>query len=61
LWANRYLESCYDVVGVAERRPDGTSDVRWDADAAGYQPASRDVVYTLRRRRDAPCAPADLE
>jgi len=60
-WANRFLESCYDVVGVAERRPDGTSDVRWGADAAGYQPASQDVVYTLRRKREGPCAAADLK
>jgi hypothetical protein len=59
IWANRYLETCYDVVGIAERLPDGESVLRWDAEAGSYQPRSREVVYTLRRRSDAPCPAAD--
>ena len=55
-WADRYLRGCYDVVGVAERLPEGESVFRWDAEAAGYRPRTEDVVYTLRRRSDAPCS-----
>jgi hypothetical protein len=60
-WADRYLRGCYDVVGIAERLPDGASEVRWDGEAAGYRPRSEDVVYTLRRRSDAPCSAAAPE
>ena len=55
-WADRYLRSCYDVVGVAERSPAGASEVRWDAQVTNYRPHTQDVTYTLRRRNDAPCA-----
>ena len=56
VWADRYLKQCYDVVGITERLPDGTSDTRWDGEAAGHQPRSENVVYTLARRSDAPCS-----
>jgi hypothetical protein len=59
IWANRYLEACYDVVGIAERLPDGSSAIRWDAGVANARPRSSDVVYTLHRRSDAPCSAAD--
>jgi hypothetical protein len=57
-WADRYLRSCYDVVGVAERSPAGSSNVHWDAEATNYQPQSQDITYTLRRRSGSPCAVA---
>jgi len=49
-WADRYLKKGYDVVGITERLPDGTSESHWDAEAAGHQPRSENVVYTLKRR-----------
>jgi len=55
-WADRYLKQCYDVVGVTERLPDGTSESHWDAEAAGHQPRSENVVYTLKRRSKTPCS-----
>jgi len=55
-WAERYLRQCYDVVGISERLPDGGSVLRWDAEVVGYQPRGEDLVYTFRRRSDAPCA-----
>jgi len=55
-WAERYLRQCYEAVGIAERLPEGTSVLRWDADVAGYQPRGEDLVYTFRRRGGAPCA-----
>jgi len=58
-WANRYLGRCYDVAGIAERLPDGSSALRWGAETTDYRPQSENVVYTLTRRSDSPCAPAD--
>ena len=55
-WADRYLKQCYDVVGISERRQDGTTEARWDAEAAGHLPQGDNVVYTLTRRSDAPCS-----
>jgi hypothetical protein len=55
-WADRYLKQCYDVVGVTERLPDGTSESHWDAEAAGHQPRSGNVVYTLKRRSNTLCS-----
>jgi hypothetical protein len=53
-WADRFLRQDYDVTGVAERLSDGSTAMRWDAQAAGYQPGSENVVYTLVRRSGAP-------
>lgn len=54
-WANRYLTQCYDVVGIAERPTSGASVLRWDAEATDYQPQTPNIVYTLRRKANAPC------
>jgi len=56
VWADRYLHRCYDVVGIAERLPDGSTAMRWGADAVAYRPRTENVVYTLTRRSDAPCS-----
>jgi len=55
-WADRYLQQCYDVVGIAERLPDGSTVMRWGAETVGYRPRTENVVYTLTRRSDAPCS-----
>lgn len=55
-WIERYSRTCYDLAGVVDIAASGATTVRWDGDAAGYQPRSRDVVYTYRRKGAAPCA-----
>jgi hypothetical protein len=49
-WADRYIRQCYDIVGVADIHSAESSDLRWDAAAASYQPQSGNIVYTLRRK-----------
>jgi len=53
-WSKRYAQQCYDLVGIADISPAGTTMV-WDREAASYQPRSQDLIYTLRRKSDAPC------
>jgi hypothetical protein len=53
-WSKRYAQQCYDLVGIADISAAGTTMV-WDREAASYQPRSQDLIYTLRRKSDAPC------
>jgi hypothetical protein len=53
-WSKRYAQQCYDLVGIADIGASGTTMV-WDGEAASYQPRSQDLIYTLRRKSDAPC------
>ena len=55
-WADRYAHACYDLVGVADVYSNRESTLVWDARATSYKPQSNLLVYTLRRRSDAPCA-----
>lgn len=55
-WADRYAHKCYDLAGVAEIFSSSESVFRWDADAAGYVPRSKFLVYTFRRKSAVPCA-----
>jgi hypothetical protein len=57
-WVERYARVCYDRVGVADIYSMDTTVVRWDGAASGYQPRSHNIVYTFRRKSDAPCAVA---
>ena len=54
-WAGSYIRQCYDLAGVADIHSRERSELQWDAAAASYQPQSRNIVYTFRRRSDAPC------
>jgi len=54
-WAQSFAQACYDVVGVADIQPSGTAMV-WDAEAGGYQPRGRSVVFTMKRKATG-CAP----
>lgn len=49
-WANEYTARCFDRVGVADIRPEGTRFV-WDAAARDYPMQSRFLVLTFRRTR----------
>jgi hypothetical protein len=57
-WVERYSQACYDLTGVADIVSMDTTAMRWDGDAPGYQPRSGNIVYTFRRKSDAPCAVA---
>jgi hypothetical protein len=49
-WANEYTARCFDRVGVADIRPDGTRFV-WDEAARDYPLQSQFLVMTFRRTR----------
>jgi hypothetical protein len=54
-WSNRYLKECYDLVGIADIQMPGPTKFVWDADVAGYQPRSKNLVYTFKSKTGAPC------
>jgi hypothetical protein len=55
-WADRYTETCYEIVGAADiYSPDNTNMV-WEADLEGYKPRSENLVYVFRRKNDQPCS-----
>jgi hypothetical protein len=54
-WTDRYTRACYDLIGVADIHSMEATAMRWDAAVAGYQPRSAFVIYTFRRKSDAPC------
>jgi hypothetical protein len=54
-WTDRYIRSCYDTVGVADVVDDNVRRVAWDEGLRGFTPASADLVFTCRRKSDAPC------
>jgi hypothetical protein len=57
-WAHRYSRECYDMIGIADIISLHTTVMRWGGAALGYQPQSPSLVYTFRRKSDAPCAVA---
>jgi 4-amino-4-deoxy-L-arabinose transferase-like glycosyltransferase len=54
-FARRYVDACYEVVGVVDIVSPEETNIRWDVDAVGYEPRSSNLVYTFRRKSDAPC------
>jgi hypothetical protein len=54
-WADRYAARCYTLVGVVDIYSlDGTIQL-WGDELSGYHPRSEDLVYTYRRKTEAPC------
>ena len=58
VWVDSYAKTCYDLVGVAEVSSRLEPNLRWDEAATAYIPRDADVVYTFRRKSDAPCTAA---
>jgi hypothetical protein len=55
-WADRYTEKCYNLIGVADiYSPDQTA-MLWEAGLDAYRPRSENLIYTFRRKGDAPCS-----
>ncbi|MGA9528803.1 MAG: glycosyltransferase family 39 protein [Terriglobales bacterium] len=48
-WANNYIGSRYELVGIAERMGDHT-DYHWDDDARTYRPRSQNIVGIFKRK-----------
>jgi hypothetical protein len=57
-WTSRYLETCYDLAGIADIDARAGTTMLWDGDVVGYRPLSKNVVYTYRRKTSAPCSVA---
>lgn len=55
-WANTFTATCYDRAGIVDLDPSGTSTIRWDADAVGYQVRFQSKVTIFRRTDGAGCA-----
>jgi 4-amino-4-deoxy-L-arabinose transferase-like glycosyltransferase len=55
-WGERYVTKCFDLVGIADIYSRETSAILWDEKARGYEPRSQALLYTFRRKSDAPCS-----
>jgi hypothetical protein len=55
-WSRRYIRACYDPVGVADIVSETESRMIWDAGVREYSARSPNLVYTFRRKSEAPCA-----
>jgi hypothetical protein len=56
VWLDRYARNCYELVGTVDIYSLESSEMRWGADVVGYQPRSKDLVHTLRRKSSVPCS-----
>jgi len=54
-WIPQFLRSCYHLVGVVDIVSPDHSVILWDTDARGYQPRTRNLIHTYRRRSGAGC------
>jgi hypothetical protein len=55
-WGKAYVHKCYDPVGVADIVSSEESHVVWGEDAVrNYAASSQNLIYTFRRKSDAPC------
>jgi len=54
-WGQRYVRQCYDPVGIADILSEDETRFAWDDDVRSYVAASENLVYTFRRKNDAPC------
>ena len=54
-WGKAYAQSCYDPVGVADIFSEDKTNMVWDDDVRTYQALTDNLVYTFRRKSDAPC------
>ena len=54
-WSRRYTSACYDLVGIADIHSAEKTTLVWDEAVRTYQPKSQSLVYTFRRKSEAPC------
>ena len=49
-WMDKYANEFYDLAGVVNFLPSGTSESHWGTDAANFQFGPDDAVYVLKRK-----------
>jgi hypothetical protein len=54
-WSDAYTAACYDLVGVADVHSKDTTSIVWDEAVRTYHPLSANLVFTYRRKSEAPC------
>jgi hypothetical protein len=55
-WGKDYVHKCYDPVGVAEIVSEHVANVVWgEPEVRKYQAETSNLIYTFRRKSDAPC------
>jgi len=60
VWGQRYVRKCYDPVGVADIISESETRFAWEEDnVRKYVAASSNLVYTFRRKSDAPCTASE--
>ncbi len=56
VWARRYVDACYDPVGIADIISENETHFTWEEEnVRDYVAVSSNLVYTFRRKSDAPC------
>jgi hypothetical protein len=58
-WVRDYVHACYEPVGIADIISVDDTRMLWDIDVHRYAPTSSNLVYTFRRKSDAPCTAAN--
>ena len=54
-WANTFVSTCYDRVGLVDIDPAGPATILWDSAVAGYRPRFTSRVTVFRRQTTAGC------
>jgi hypothetical protein len=54
-WSEKYLNQCYDLVGIADILSKTETKYVWDAEAVVYKPRSQAYIYTFKAKTDARC------
>lgn len=54
-WVERYARKCYYRVGIADIFSEDKTAFVWDLNVRDYRPLSENLVFTFRRRSEAPC------
>jgi hypothetical protein len=58
-WGRAYVHQCYDPVGVADIVSENEAHIVWEeSEVRKYVAASPNLIYTFRRKSDAPCTVA---
>ena len=55
-WGHRYASACYDPAGIVDIVSEDDTRILWGDEALNYKAASPNLVFTFRRKSDAPCA-----
>lgn len=55
-WGQRFVDSCYELVGIADIFSEEASAIVWDEAVHRYQRRSPNLVLTYRKRGTDPCS-----